>query len=49
MILPHHLLNGLSEIINRVFDILELLVIRLALLALTAMGAYALLLRVHFK
>jgi hypothetical protein len=37
------LLNELPEIINRIFYILELIVVRLTLLALTAFGAYALL------
>jgi hypothetical protein len=37
------LLNELPEIINRTFYILELIVVRLTLLALTALGAYALL------
>jgi hypothetical protein len=37
------LLNELPEIINRVFDVLELIVVRLALLGLAALGAYALL------
>lgn len=36
------LLNELPEIINRIFDVLELLVVRLALLGLAALGAYAL-------
>jgi hypothetical protein len=39
----HELLNELPEIINRVFDVLELVVVRLALLGLTTLGAYALL------
>jgi hypothetical protein len=37
------LLRELPETINRVFEVLELIVVRLALLALTAVGAYALL------
>ena len=41
------LLNQLPEVINRIFDILDLIVVRLTLLALTALGAYALLI-VHF-
>jgi hypothetical protein len=35
-------LNQLPEIINKVFDILDLLVVRLAILGLAALGAYAL-------
>jgi hypothetical protein len=42
------LLNELPEIINRTFYILELIVVRLTLLALTALGAYALL-KGHFR
>jgi len=37
------LLKNLPELINRVFDILELLVVRSTLLGLAAFGAYALL------
>jgi hypothetical protein len=37
------LLNELPEVINRIFDILDLIVVRLTLLALAAFGAYALL------
>jgi hypothetical protein len=37
------LLSGLPEIINRLFDVLELLVVRVTLLGLVAIGAYALL------
>jgi hypothetical protein len=37
------LLKELPEIINRVFDILELLVVRSTLLGLAGLGAYALL------
>jgi hypothetical protein len=37
------LLNKLPEIINRVFDVLELIVVRLMLLGLAVIGAYALL------
>lgn len=44
-----NLLNVLPEIINRIFDIMELVVVRLTLLGLTVLGAYALLLRLHFK
>jgi hypothetical protein len=36
------LLNHLPDIINKVFDILDLLVVRTALLGLAALGAYAL-------
>ena len=39
----HELINELPEIINRVFDVLELIVLRLALLGFVASGAYALL------
>jgi hypothetical protein len=35
-------LNHLPDIINKVFDILELLVVRLTILGLAALGAYAL-------
>ena len=35
-------LNELPRIINKVFDILELLVVRLLLLALAVLGAYGL-------
>jgi hypothetical protein len=42
------LLNELPEIINRIFYILELIVVRLTLLALAALGAYALL-KGHFR
>ncbi len=35
-------LNRLPDIINKVFDILDLLVVRLTLLGLAALGAYAL-------
>jgi hypothetical protein len=37
------LLRGLPENINRIFDILDLIVVRLALLGLAAIGAYTLL------
>ena len=37
------LLYVLPEIINRLFDVLDLFVVRLTLLALAAIGAYALL------
>ena len=39
------LLRELPDIINGVFDVLDLLVVRLALLGLAAIGAYALLTR----
>jgi hypothetical protein len=35
-------LDQLPEIINRVYDILELLVVRTAILGLAILGAYAL-------
>ncbi len=34
-------LNHLPEIINKVFDILDLLVVRATILGLAALGAYA--------
>jgi hypothetical protein len=37
------LLAGLPEIINRLFDVLDLIVVRVALLGLAAIGAYSLL------
>ena len=37
-------LNRAPEFVNKVFDILELIVVRLLLLGLAAFGAYALLL-----
>lgn len=37
------LLNELPELINRTFDILELIVVRLTLLGLAALGAYTIL------
>ena len=37
-------LNNAPDVINKVFDILELIVVRLVLLGLAAFGAYALLL-----
>ncbi|HMD84039.1 MAG TPA: hypothetical protein VKO18_04990 [Terriglobia bacterium] len=37
------LLNELPEIINRIFDILDLIVVRLTLLGLAALGAYTIL------
>lgn len=39
------ILQELPEIINGIFDVLELVVVRLALLGLAAIGAYALLTR----
>ena len=41
----HNLLNELPEIINRVFDVLDLIVVRFTLLGLIALGAHALLRR----
>jgi hypothetical protein len=38
-----NLLNGLPDIINRLFDILDLVVVRITLLGLAALGAYNLL------
>jgi hypothetical protein len=38
----HDLLSQLPDIINKVFDILDLLVVRAAILGLAALGAYAL-------
>jgi hypothetical protein len=43
----HNLLNDAPEVINRVFDILELIVVRLTLLVLASVGAYALLRKAH--
>ncbi len=37
------LLSELPEIINRVFDVLDLIVVRLTLLGLAALGAYTIL------
>ena len=42
----HNLLNQLPETVNRIFDVLELLVVRATLLGLIVLGAYALL-RMH--
>jgi hypothetical protein len=42
----HKQLKDLPEVVNRVFDILELIVLRLALLELAVLGAFALLRRV---
>jgi hypothetical protein len=39
----HNLLSELPEIINRVFDVLDLIVVRFTLLGLIALGAHALL------
>ena len=39
------ILKELPEIINGIFDVLDLVVVRLALLGLAAIGAYALLTR----
>ena len=39
----HSLLNELPDIINRVFDVLDLIVVRVTLLGLAGLGAYALL------
>jgi len=39
------LLRELPDIINDIFDVLDLVVVRLALLGLAALGAYALLTR----
>jgi hypothetical protein len=40
-------LSQAPEVINKVFDILELIVVRIVLLGLAAFGAYALLLSHH--
>ena len=45
----HNLLNELPEIVDQIFNILELVVVRLTLLGLTVLGAYALLSGLHFK
>lgn len=37
---PNNFLNHLADIINKVFDVLELLVVRVTLLGLAALGAY---------
>jgi hypothetical protein len=42
------MLDGVPETINRVFDILELVIVRLALLGLAALGAWSLL-SGHFR
>ncbi len=36
-------LSRLPEVINKIFDILELLVVRITILGLAVLGAYALL------
>ena len=41
----HDFLNQLPEVINKIFDALDLLVIRFAILALAALGAYSLIKR----
>jgi hypothetical protein len=43
----HNLLSELPEAINRVFDILELIIFRLTLLGLAILGAYSLLRKAH--
>ena len=37
------MLDELPDIVNRVFDVLELIVVRMTLLGLAALGAYAVL------
>lgn len=49
MSIMHNLLNELPEVVNRIFDLLELVVVRFTLLALAVLGAYALLSRHHFR
>jgi len=39
----HKTLDDVFNIVNRVFDILDLVVVRLTLLGLAALGAYAVL------
>jgi len=39
----HKVLDELPDVVNRVFDILDLIVVRLTLLGLAALGAYAIL------
>jgi hypothetical protein len=39
------ILDDLPDIVNRVFDVLDLIVVRLTLLGLAALGAYAVLKR----
>ena len=43
----HPFLDQLPELINKVAGILELLIVRLTLLALAAIGAYSLLIGGH--
>ena len=38
-----YLLDELPDLVNRIFDVLDLLVVRVALLGLAALGAYSLL------
>ncbi len=46
----HNLLNELPEAINRVFDVLELIVMRLTLLGLVVLGAHKFFFRnFHFR
>ncbi len=45
----HNLLNELPEIINRIFDILDLIVVRLTLLGLAALGARSVVLGRHYR
>ena len=40
-------LNQAPDVINKLFDVLELLVVRLVLLALAALGAYGLIVGHH--
>jgi hypothetical protein len=41
----HNLLNELPDIINGIFNVLDLIVVRLTLLGLAALGAYTVLRR----
>jgi hypothetical protein len=41
----HKILDEFPETVNRIFDILDLIVVRLTLLGLAALGAYAVLRR----
>ena len=45
----YNLLNELPAVVNGIFDLLELVVVRLTLLALALIGAYALLSWHHFR
>lgn len=45
MMMLHKLLNELPTVVNDIFDLLQLVVVRLTLLALALMGAYDLLSR----